>query len=108
MGNSKIEKGENKMNILLWIQKWYKEQCDGDWEHLYGVTIETLDNPGWSVDIELSDTIFEGNEFKTLQIHKEESDWIHCAIKDNVFRGRGDSNKLEKILMVFKEWVEEQ
>lgn len=95
------------MNSLLWIQKWYKEQCDGDWEHLYGVKIDTLDNPGWSVTIDLLDTVFEGKEFKTLRIFKGENDWIHCAVKENVFRGGGDPDKLEKIIMIFKDWVEE-
>jgi hypothetical protein len=32
--------------ILPWLQGWYATQCDGDWEHEYGVSIETLDNPG--------------------------------------------------------------
>lgn len=35
-------------NIFEWLQKWYKSQCDGDWEHEYGIKIETVDNPGWS------------------------------------------------------------
>jgi hypothetical protein len=34
---------------LAWLEQWYQEQCDGDWEHHCGVTIETLDNPGWLV-----------------------------------------------------------
>ena len=25
------------MGTLEWLQKWYLEQCDGDWEHGYGV-----------------------------------------------------------------------
>ena len=29
------------------LQKWYKSQCNGDWEHSFGIKIETLDNPGW-------------------------------------------------------------
>ncbi len=37
------------MNTLTWIQKWYAKHCNGDWEHFYGVKIETVDNPGWSV-----------------------------------------------------------
>jgi len=34
-------------NVMERIQDWYRRQCDGDWEHSYGVKIETLDNPGW-------------------------------------------------------------
>ena len=30
---------------LAWLQAWYATQCDGDWEHANGVSIESLDNP---------------------------------------------------------------
>jgi Immunity protein 53 len=30
--------------------------CDGDWEHSSGVSIGTIDNPGWSLDVELAET----------------------------------------------------
>ncbi|MFE2849501.1 Imm53 family immunity protein, partial [Streptomyces scopuliridis] len=33
--------------LLDWLQNWYTQQCDGDWEHEWGVKIATLDNPGW-------------------------------------------------------------
>ncbi|WP_239135544.1 Imm53 family immunity protein, partial [Actinoplanes derwentensis] len=29
-------------DALTWLQGWYATQCDGDWEHEYGVSIETL------------------------------------------------------------------
>lgn len=38
---------------------WYSQKCNGDWEHSYGVSIDTLDNPG--------------GEFK-LQVHHLEQD----------------------------------
>lgn len=44
------------MNVLQEIQSWYISNCNGDWEHSFGVSIDTLDNPGWSVRIDLADT----------------------------------------------------
>ncbi|WP_328686786.1 immunity 53 family protein [Streptomyces caniferus] len=32
-----------------WLPSWYASHCDGDREHEGGVTIKTLDNPGWAV-----------------------------------------------------------
>ena len=32
---------------------WYKTNCDGDWEHSYGITLQTLDNPGWHLTVDL-------------------------------------------------------
>lgn len=43
------------MNVLQWLEVWYSRQCDGDWEHSQVVSITTLDNPGWSVDIFLGE-----------------------------------------------------
>jgi hypothetical protein len=28
------------------LEAWYASRCDGEWEHGYGISIETLDNPG--------------------------------------------------------------
>jgi len=39
------------------LEDWYASVCDGDWEHTYGVKIGTLDNPGWTVDIDLRQTL---------------------------------------------------
>lgn len=47
-------------NLLEWLQDWYLQQCDGEWEHFYGVKIETLDNPGWYIEIDLNDTTLAG------------------------------------------------
>lgn len=33
------------------IDNFYKQHCNGEWEHLYGFTIETCDNPGWLLTI---------------------------------------------------------
>ena len=44
------------MGVLNAVNEWFQSQCDGDWEHDYGITIETLDNPGWSVEIYLYET----------------------------------------------------
>lgn len=37
--------------ILDRIQQWYASRCNGEWEHQGGLSIETTDNPGWSVTI---------------------------------------------------------
>ncbi len=33
--------------------KWYRANCDGDWEHQLGFTIETTDNPGISLTVDI-------------------------------------------------------
>jgi len=60
-------KAEPNMEITAWLQQWYLQQCDGDWEHGYGLHIGTLDNPGWTVDVNLAGTRYselQGPEIK--------------------------------------------
>ena len=54
------------MDILKWLEKWYFSMCDGSWEHFYGVKIDTLDNPGWMVLIDIIDTPLEEKVFETF------------------------------------------
>lgn len=94
------------MDILEWIQNWYKENCNGEWEHMFGIRIFTVDNPGWRVQIDLSNTNLEKKNFKKIQFFDDDSNWITCYIKDGIFEGGGDNKKLLEILSVFKKWAE--
>jgi hypothetical protein len=95
------------MTNLAWLQQWYLSNCDGDWEHQYGVHVNTLDNPGWSVKINLLGTRWESLE--TSPIHREasEADWMHCSINKKEFNGHGGPENLEELLQVFRSLVEE-
>lgn len=94
------------MDTLKWIQSWYLENCDGDWEHCHGINISTLDNPGWMVDIDLTDTGLEDKKIEIVDIDRSESNWVYCNVSDDTFHGNGGPNNLEEILMIFKTWVE--
>ena len=95
------------MNDIQWLENWYRSQCDGDWEHCYGVRISTLDNPGWAVQINLNETPLFGEPFDTINIDNGDDDWIICRIRDGYFEGNGDPDKLEKIISIFRHWVED-
>jgi hypothetical protein len=92
--------------MINWLENWYAGNCNGDWEHSYGIKIETSDNPGWIVDIDLTNTVMDRKVFDPFKRERDNCNWIHCSIKDNVFRGRCGSRNLEELLIVFKEWVE--
>jgi hypothetical protein len=94
------------MDILRWIQKWYLSNCDGYWEHMYGVEIGSLDNPGWSVDIDLTETPLENASFDCVQYDRGDGDWVICVKKDDRYKARGGSEKLEEMLLIFKRWAE--
>ncbi|MBL7739161.1 MAG: immunity 53 family protein [Chitinophagaceae bacterium] len=93
-------------NILIWIQEWYKSQCNGDWEHQYGLTIDTLDNPGWSIEIDLAFTTLEKLVIDRVFVEKNENDWFYYTVSDAQYIACGDPNKLEFLLERFKEIVD--
>ena len=89
------------------LQRWYEAQCDGDWEHEYGVRIETLDNPGWSVEIDLAETDLEPRPFAELRDMAPERTWMVCRVSEGKFRGAGGAPMLGAILRVFLDWARE-
>lgn len=96
---------------LEWLTHWYAAQCDGVWEHGHVVKIATLDNPGWSVKIDLSDTSLEGQAFEAQSYNLEAPDgdptqrWYHCKVTDGRFEGAGGVPDLGSIIGVFRDWV---
>lgn len=89
------------------LQKWYQSQCHGDWEHTYGVKIDTLDNPGWSVAIDLVDTDLAEQSFTKIERHQSETDWLVCDVQQFRFIGFGGPLQLEEIVTIFLEWAQE-
>lgn len=92
--------------ILYWLTDWYKMNCNGDWEHSYGIQINNVIGFGWTVEINLSDTALENRVLEKLEINNGENDWFFCKAIDNIFTGGGDINKLTQILETFKAWSE--
>lgn len=89
--------------MLEWLQQWYLNNCDGSWEHNNGVTIDTLDNPGWSIEISLTDTPLADTEIVYTLNEITEDNWFAYSVSNNVFKGAGDPSKLSKLIEVFKE-----
>lgn len=96
---------EIKINNLKWLQTWFKEQCNGDREHTHGISINTLDNPGWKIEISLSETDFENLKQDFIKINNSEDDWYTFGIKDATFIGAGDPFKLEFLIGKFRDLV---
>ena len=94
------------MQYWNWLENWYSSHCNGEWEECYGIKIQTLDNPGWFVEIELSETPLATKSFTPINIENSEEDWVICKVENERFYGFGDPNKLSYIISIFKEWNE--
>jgi hypothetical protein len=90
---------------LIWLQEWYRAQCNDEWEHSYGVRIDTLDNPGWRVAIDLKGTRLEHVEMTPVTSDNGPDNWVSAHVKNSQFIGYGDAEKLISILATFREWA---
>ena len=86
--------------LLTRIQNWYQTNCNDDWEHSYGFSIGTLDNPGWSIKIDLSETPLENLQFDR-GIDNGRFDWMTIKTKEKVFEAFCDPTKLTEVLRIF-------
>jgi hypothetical protein len=87
------------------LQSWYRQQCDGDWEHQHGIEIGTLDNPGWSVRIDLAHASAATQPFEGVDIARSDCDWIRCRVENGKFLGFGGPENLSEIIDIFLRWV---
>jgi hypothetical protein len=94
------------MEKLERLQNWYQSNCDGNWEHQYGISIDTLDNPGWRLSIDLKETYLETFTFDNIQIERSENDWLICQIREDKFEGFGGIYNLAEILDLFLDWAD--
>jgi hypothetical protein len=98
-------------NTLDELAKWYLAHCDGRREHHHGIKIESTDNPGWWVHVDLKGTQFATREFAKIEKglgpngHPKDESWISCSVENGTFSGAGDSTRLQEILDIFLKWA---
>jgi hypothetical protein len=114
------------MDTLADIQDWFQKHCNGEWEHRYGISIETCDNPGWHVRISTKGTTLENKPFEMVSEDLPEEwinqalglvkapftcaepsseHWLICYVKGGEFNGVGDPSRLSQILGLFLDWA---
>ena len=93
------------------LQRWYAAHCDGEREHHHGISIQTCDNPGWWVKIDLEGTELRDCPFARVAVNVDadgfqQSDrWLCCHIENGIWNGAGDETKLATILQAFLDWA---
>lgn len=89
---------------------WYRSQCDGEWEHTWGVKIGNLDNPGWSVEINLQGTPLENVPFdehlENVPFDEDETEWMICRRDGQTFQIDCGPERLDAALQVFLDWAD--
>jgi hypothetical protein len=99
-----------------WLSRWYLSHCDDEWEHAYGVRIDTLDNPGWSLKIDLTATSLQDKAFERVTQgepsddlkgwHRTGSWWI-ASVQNGQFEAFCGPLDLSAAIGVFRRWADE-
>jgi hypothetical protein len=95
----------DRPDVFTWLQAWYTANCDGDWEHAYGIQIGTLDNPGWLVVIDLSGTAVADRQYDRHEVHRSEDDWLMSWVEDDKWQLACGPLNLAEGLHRFRVWV---
>ena len=84
------------------LQDWYKLNCNGEWEHSYGYSISTLDNPGWTIKIDLAGTCLEKLDYKReFQNSENKHDWFIFKTNNKVLDIACGPDNLNQVLKIF-------
>lgn len=95
---------------------WYAQQCDGEWEHEFGVKIESQDNPGWGVYVDLGEASALAKPFPDISITRSDLNWLHCTLKSGTisgspeieyvhFVGFGGPGNLDELLQIALDYI---
>ncbi|MBP7253851.1 MAG: immunity 53 family protein [Alphaproteobacteria bacterium] len=93
------------MYVLSELGDWYAKQCVDEWQEEYGDHIDTLDNPGWSVKIDLVRTALQDKPFQEVKFERSEHDWITASRNAKHFEAFGGPNNLHEMIEIFLSWV---
>ncbi len=101
-------------NAVTRLQVWYQHHCNGEWENDFGILIESTDNPGWWIKIDLRGTELEHAAFAEVNRGNASGlnprpPWMRCYVDEkSVFHGAGDPTTLQEILDTFLQWADSE
>jgi hypothetical protein len=94
-----------RRDVIAELQSWYLAHANGDWEHQHGITIETLDNPGWSLRIDLTDTELVDHPLDRHEQHRTKNDWLVVWRDATAFQATCGPLNLGQVINLFLDWA---
>lgn len=89
---------------LGWLADWFAAQCNEDWEHEFGVVIQTLDNPGWTIRIGIEESAAEGRLLDFVD--DADSQWVHLKSDGLILQGACHSDAVGAMLRATREFLQ--
>src|SRR3954470_10755305 len=87
------------------LTAWFAEHCDGDWEHDEGIRLETLDNPGWALDVRTEDTELQGRVIDWVKDDQSEEEWLYWRSTGTKFEVRCGVMDLPRAVQAFQDFA---
>jgi hypothetical protein len=100
--------GMDSAAAFVFLTEWFMAQCNGDWEHDEGIRIETLDNPGWALDVRIANTELEGSVTDWHRDETSEHVWVHWRSTGQAFEARCGPKDLARALAAFQAFATSQ
>ena len=94
------------MDILSKLCAWYKQQYVPETHEDVGIEIGTLDNPGWSLKVDLEETELKDRVFNDVKIDRTDDDWLVARRNGIKFEAFGGVNNLAEMIEVFLDWAD--
>ncbi len=91
---------------IAFLQRWFSVHCDGDWEHGSGIKLSSLENPGWSLEVNLLGAELEDVLTPHVVVERGELDWTHAWSDGRTFNAVGGPENLAEIIGHFRAFVE--
>ncbi|WP_157880864.1 Imm53 family immunity protein [Streptomyces griseoruber] len=89
------------------MQSWYASNCDGEWEHEYGIRMVTTDNPGWHIEIDVSETDLEGVLVERARHEFSDGGWMIAWSDGTKFQAACSPLSLRDVDAFFGQLTEE-
>lgn len=87
------------------LQDWYLTRTDGELAPTYDIRIDTLDEPGWRVEVALDGTGLAGRPLDELAIQRTDSDWIHAWTDEHTLHIDCGPLNLTEAIKTFTAWA---
>jgi len=95
------------MSTLSDLEAWYAGHCNGDWEHARGIHVETIDNPGWMLRVDLAGTELADRPFEAIVTAGDADAWMDARVVGGVWQAACGPGGLERAIETFLRWARE-
>lgn len=89
-----------------WLQRFFLSNCDGEWEHERGCKIESMSDPGWIFQFDLTGTPHDRKALEELEDRTGPLVWLKCKVENGVFEAQCSPKRLNECIDILRDLVE--